>query len=154
MPQVYPAEPYRYCELGSLGKANCMLLVQFDFPDIYEESERMASMYSDRLDESQSGRVAKCLHRYGLNCHTFDGCSQDFEHWIRRFPKERLITFIAEVLGVVSEAQWTGCRVTGEVGGNGHALFHFMLFARDPSGNTQIYTGEPAPNVLAEPRRR
>lgn len=155
MNQVYPAEPYRYGALGSLGNANVMLLVQFDFPDTYEESERMASMYSDRLDEQQPGRVAMCLHDHlGFNLPTFDSCSQDFELLIRRLSKEQLITFIAEVLGVTSDTTWSGCRVTGEVIDNGHALFHFALFARDPNGQTKVYTGEPAPNVLPGRRPR
>lgn len=154
MPQVYPAEPYQSCNLGSFGKANGMLLAQFNFPDTYEESERMASMYSDHLDEQQPDHVARCLRRYGLHYRSFDSCSENFEGWVRNLQREQLITFIAEVLGVVGEATWTGCRVTGEVVGNGHALFHFMLFARDPSGNTSVYTGTPAPNVLQGPRLR
>lgn len=154
MPQVYPAEPYRYGALGSLGNASYMLLAQFDFPDVYQESERMESMYSDRLDEHRPRRVAMCLNKHlGFNIMTFGGCSQDFELLVRRLSKAQLIAFIAEVLDVSGEAVWTGCRVTGEVGGNGHALFHFMLFARDPSGNTPVYTGEPALNVLSGRRQ-
>lgn len=154
MPQVYPAEPYRFGELGSLGKAHCMLLAQFDFPDTFDESERMASMYSDHLDEQQPSRIARCLHRYGLNYRSFDSCGQNFAGWVRGFPKNRLMAFIAEVLGVSGEAVWTGCRVTGEVGGDGHALFHFQLFAHNPKGKTLVYTGESAPNVLPGRRRR
>lgn len=152
MHRVHPAEPYRYGQLGSMGKARYMLLAQFDFPDTFEDHEAIASNYSDRLEGQYPDRVARSIVNMGVNDHNFNDYST-FEQQFRLMSRESLIDFIARLLDVIGRANWTGCRVAAGVDGYGHTLFHFMLFARDPNGETLVYTGEPAPNVLLGPRR-
>jgi hypothetical protein len=155
MLNVYPAESYRPMQLGSLGNASYMLLAQFNFPATYEENEQLWSRDSDRLQEAHSNHVAGCLRRFGCGFESFySTLTTGFEGWILKQSPEDLRDFVTDILHAAGSADWTGYRIMGTVNDRGHAIYSFQLFARDPNGNTQVYTGEPAPNVLPGRRHR
>lgn len=155
MNRAYIAESYRPMQLGSLGNASYMLLSQFDFPSTFEESEQFWSRDSDRLQEHDSDHVAGCLRRFNCGFESFNSTlAAELEGWILRQSPKDLLDFVADLLNATSYANWTGYRIMGTVNDRGHAIYSFQLFARDPNGTTEVYTGEPAPNVLPGRRQR
>jgi hypothetical protein len=150
MNRVYPAEPYGESRLGTFGNASYMFLAQFDFPDQYEGHEPMLVRYSDRLQKADTMNTCVVLQRHGCGFTDFNSISDSgFEFWVRRQTAKSLLAFLIDLLKADRSAKWTGCRVTASTGGNGHTVYSFELFARDPGGQTAVWTGEPAPNVLA-----
>lgn len=48
---------------------------------------------------------------------------------------------------------WSGYRVLGTVNrGNGYPVWTLEIFAKGPDSDTEVYTGQVAPNVLSGPR--
>lgn len=150
MNRVYPAEPYGANRLGTFGNASYMLLAQFEFPDQYEEHEPMLANSSFRLQEADAMHMRVMLKRYRCGFTVFNSIEDyGFESWVRRQAAENLISFLIDLLKADRSMKWAGCRVTATSPGNGHTVYSFELFARDPGGQTVVWTGEPAPNVLA-----
>ena len=149
--RVYPAEPYRHNQMGSFGKAENMLIRQFNLPDIYGEDEQMLSAYSDRLS-CLPGNLRKqndCFKH-----HTGKGDNQMFEYWLKSANDTEIFNFCMDIMNAPATFKPTGYCITGSVGGNGHAIWHFSLFSKKKESNTAVYTREDAPNVLPAPRRR
>ena len=145
---VYPAEPYRQNQMGSFGKAKHMLICQFQFPFFCEEEEKIASAYSDRLVCADFIGYRTCFVK-----HTGEEDNERFEHWTRNSTNEKVFAFLKALLKLPASAPYTGYRITGSVGGNGHAIWYFELFAKKEGSSTAVYTGENSPNVLPNPRR-
>lgn len=154
--RALPATPYQSGQLESFGSASYMLLSQFDFPDHYEDGvEPLIGRDSDRLQEADPMHVRVVLKRYhcGSQDISFLNFNQPqshlFEGWARKQrSKAEMISFIKALLKADQTINWTGCRIMGTVSDNGHAIFRFELFARNPAGETSVFTGEPAPNIL------
>ncbi len=148
--QIYPAEPYRMCALGSLGNANEMLIRQYKFPDTYSSKDTLISTYSDHLLAD---------YEHGDRCfreHTNTSLGGfGIEDWALAASHKSIFAFLIDVLRADKGIEWTGYRICGSVvyQGNGHAVFHLELFAKHPESDTRIYTATPAPNVLPGPRR-
>lgn len=148
--RVYPAEPYRHNQMGSFGKAENMLIRQFQFPDIYREDEQMLSGYSDRLAYLPVNfkKYDACFRH-----HTGRSDSQMFEYWLKSANDTQIFNFCMDIMNVPPTFEPTGYCITGTVAGNGQALWHFSLFSKKKESNTAVYTGENAPNVLTAHRR-
>lgn len=148
MKRVYPAEPYRPGEMGSFGKASYMLIRQFNFPDTYTEYEKHHFWDSDRCFSNDYGNTRRCFTQ-----HTGTG-EMGLENWLRQAKDQKVINFLVDVLKADKSVKWTGYRVLGSVNrGNGYPVWTLELFAKDPRSNTNVYTGQVAPNVLTKPRR-
>ena len=148
---IRPAEPYTAGRLGTWGNASYMLLAQFDFPNVYEDGhESLIHRDSDRLQEADAMHTRVVLKRHRCGFTSFNGIEDHgFESWVRKQSKEPLLRFLIDLLKADTTTSWTGCRITATSEGNGHTVFSFELFSRNPNGNTQVWTGEPAPNVLS-----
>lgn len=139
---VYKAEPYRSRAMGSLGNASCMLLRQFNFPDTCSISlDKILTGDSDRLN-----RVQEYLKEH------IGQTKQISEFWFRNSDDEAIMELLIDLLEADTKVAWTGYRVMGSVGVNGHDIWTFQLFAKHPQSDTVVYTGDVAPNVL--PGRR
>ncbi len=133
---VYIAQPYKSNNMGSMGNANEMLIVQNNFPLSFYDIEKIVSQYLDRIEENYS---EKCLKKYKFEKHYLDS-------ELRRKEPAKILAFITEVLKQ-EPGEWTGYRVLGTVGGNGHPYYCFQLFAKHPNTDTEVYSGDIAPNV-------
>lgn len=140
--QVYPASPYTPCNLGSFGKADCMLIKQFQFPDTYDAD----------LDQSLKADHDRC---YSVNFEHASNCFKKhvssgeigFESWALRASNENIFNFLKDILQADPKFIWTGYRIMGSVSGTGHAVYSLALFAKHPDSDTLVYTGENAPNM-------
>ncbi|OHA81675.1 MAG: hypothetical protein A2675_02860 [Candidatus Yonathbacteria bacterium RIFCSPHIGHO2_01_FULL_51_10] len=141
--KVLTANFYRSGAMGSLGDASYMLLRQFQFPDTYSSMDSLTSRDSDRLFQQEYQHATRCFKE-----HTGRG-ELAFETWLHRAFDGDVIKFLTDILKADPLVRWTGYRVTGSVHrGNGHAIFHFELFAKHPTSHTEVYTGSNAPNVV------
>lgn len=145
--RVYPAEPYRPCDMGSFGKASYMLIRQFRFPDTYAEGEKHHYWDSDRCFSNDYDNTRRCFTQ-----HTGTG-ELNLENWLVRAKDQKVINFLVDVLKADKSVAWTGYRVLGTVNrSNGYPVWTLEIFAKDPKSDTQVYSGQVAPNVLTEPR--
>lgn len=152
MPKVYPAEPYQAWRLGSMGDAKRMLINQSEFPDTYDERDKLIAVDHDRLlDKGYTATIEAFKRHTGLG-------EQELWQWLREDPSHgKVIAFIKDVLGDVLGTDraipWTGYRILGGVNqGNGCNVWTFELFAKHPDSQTIVYSGTDAPNVLPGPR--
>lgn len=130
------AQPYKSNNMGSMGNANEMLIVQNNFPLSHYDTEEIVSRGLDRMEQNHS---EKCLKKYHFEEIYID--SQ-----LRREDPTKILAFITEILKE-EPGKWTGYRVLGTVGGNGHPYYCFQLFAKHPDTDTEVYSGDIAPNV-------
>lgn len=145
--RVYPATPYQYGRLGSLGDASYMLLRQYRFPDTYSEKDELIVRDHDRCMDQDYEHARRCFKE-----HTGTGeCG--LQAWLERATDEQVIKFLEDILKVDRNIGWTGYRITGTVNrGNGFPVWSLSLFAKHPQSDTKVYTGEDAPNVQARGR--
>ena len=148
MLKVYPAEPYQAWRLGSMGDAERMLIQQSEFPDTYDERDRLITVDHDRLLDKDYTAICETFKR-----HTGHG-EQELLQWLHEDPSHgKVVAFIKDVLGTDPTIPWTGYRIMGGVHrGNGCNVWTFELFAKHPDSQTAVYTGNDAPNVLPGPR--
>jgi len=146
--QVQSAEPYRYGELGSLGRASGMLIRQFQFPSKYSPEDKFISADGDRCLQWDHDHARRCFTE-----HTGKG-ELGLGDWVGRATDEQMITFIVDLLKADASVEWTGYRVLGTVNrSNGFPVWTLQLFAKHPDSDTEVFTGPGAPNVLKGPRR-
>lgn len=140
---VYPAKPYVSCCLGSLDRTAHMYLRQFQFPNVYDGK-------LDNKIMADSDRTFLWDHQHARRCfqqHTGTG-ELGFERWILSTTDKAAMEFLKDILKADESVEWTGYRVTGSVHqGNGYPVWTLELFAKHPESETQVYTGENAPNV-------
>ena len=142
MGKVYPANPYRQNALGSLGNADMMFLRQFNFPDVYDEKlDKLIKMDSDRCYSFDHKHYDRCYKQH------VDLPQWQLEHWFTDTADDIVLEFIVDLLKVDKRTNWTGYRVLGTVGGNGHDIYSLFLFAKHPKSATVVYTGDQAPNI-------
>ncbi|MEI7620446.1 MAG: hypothetical protein WCJ57_02650 [Candidatus Falkowbacteria bacterium] len=137
---VMPAEPYRMCALQSYGNASYMLLKQFQFPSERYDHEQLITVDSDRAYHWDNKHIDKCYQSFSFTHHSF-------EYQVREKNEDEILSFLKKVMRADSNVKWTGFRIMGTVSGNGHAIFTWQLFAKDPKSNTLVYSGDEAPNV-------
>jgi hypothetical protein len=71
---------------------------------------------------------------------------------LRRAKDQQVIDFLVDVLKADKSVTWTGYRVLGTVNrSNGHPVWTLEIFAKDLKSDTEVYTGQDAPNVLTKP---
>lgn len=144
MPYVFPAKPYRFGQMGSMGDAAYMILKQFQFPHEYAENEKncFCRWDSDRVFQQQNDHANACVKK-----HTGKG-PLALEFWFDRSSDEQVLEFIKEFLKADPNVKWTGYRVLGSVHrGNGYPIFTLELFAKPADSTTEVYSGRIAPNV-------
>lgn len=138
--QVKIAQKYRSGAMFSLGNASYMLLSQDNFPLYFDDrKEEICSHDLDRLQIHNENHVKKVLSKYNFEEHSL-------EYNIRDTKPEILFYFVCKMLKQ-KRKDWTGYRILGTVGGNGHNHFTFQLFKKDPLTDTEVYSGDEAPNV-------
>ena len=145
MPQVQPAMQYR---LHMLPHGKRMLLRQFKFPDTYSDNEPMRSCSSDQLDPIRMQQLFGQFIGLSGNDPTSNA---HVVLWFRTAAHVRVKTLIEELLDHEVPIFWSGYRVTASVDNVGQAIWHFDLFSKRDETQTQIYTGEKAPNVHPAP---
>ena len=134
------AQPFEFCNMGSMGKARSMLIVQNNFPESYNrDTEKISAGYLDRLHGFDESHTDATLKKYKLQAYGLD--SQ-----LRELKPEKCFAFLCEIMKE-DPALWTGYRVLGTVGGNGHPYYCFQLFAKHLESSTEVYSGDSAPNV-------
>jgi hypothetical protein len=136
MKKVMPARRFDFSKLGSLGNARYMLICQHNFPDTYEDRESVQTVDSDRLDN-----FFDICKRYELG--------NDNPFSMQGLPPVKAINFIKELMSLKQDISATGYRIMATVKGNGHTVWTFQLFVKDPGSTTKVYSGEDAPNVHA-----
>lgn len=147
--QVYPAEPYRYGEMGSLGKASYMLLRQFNFPDTYSKDDKLVQSDHDICSMWDYQHVKRAF-----NEHTGKG-ELGLSDWLKKAKDKEVFDFLVDILKEDKNTTWTGFRIMGTVNkSNGGPVWTLELFAKHPKSDTKVYSGEKAPNVLPGPRRK
>jgi len=136
--KVYPASPYKSCNLGSFGKASYMLVRQFNFPDTYDAD----------LDKDISADHDRCEHASSCFKKHVAGGEIGFENWALTASNENIFNFLKDILQADSKISWTGFRIMGSLSHTSRAIYSLALFAKHPSSDTLVYTGENnAPNV-------
>lgn len=142
--QVYPANPYIPGNLSSLGKANMMLLKQFQFPDYYEEGKDVFMRQDhDRCLVADYNHTERCFQDYtGAKSNSYT-----FEFWVLDANDQELLNFLKDVLKADKKVNWTGYRVLGTCDGRGDAIWSLELFAKHPDSKTLVFSGQNAPNI-------
>ena len=137
--QVYPANPYVSCNLGSFGKTSYMLIRQFQFPDTYDgDLDQLLEDDHDRCDYEQT---RDCFKKH------VSGGEIGFESWVLTTSNENIFNFLKDVLKADAKFTWTGYRIMGSTSGTGRSIYSLALFAKHQNSSTLVYTGENAPNV-------
>ncbi len=144
MMQVVKANPYVSSEMGSTGNASYMLIRQFQFPYNYNErKDRHLIQDHDRIEQRNYEFARKCFAK-----HTRKG-SMGLGDWAKVATNEQILAFLEEMLQADKTAKWTGYRIMGTVHrGHGGAVYTLELFAKNPDTQTEVYTGQDAPNVI------
>lgn len=64
MRKVYPAQPFSHGALGSFGKGSYVLLRQHQFPDTYDERDKLQHADHDRLLSWDREHASACIKRH------------------------------------------------------------------------------------------
>lgn len=143
MQQVFLAKPFKPNNMGSSGKAKEMIIRQYNFPNTYEDDEKIEGAYSDRCFQWDYDHAEKCIKE-----HTGTG-EGILESWFSKSKDTQIMAFIIDILKADKNVQWTGYRILGSVHlSNGSAVWYMQLFAKNPNSQTKVYSTLDAPNVL------
>lgn len=135
------AEPYRQLQMGSLlGRADGMLLCQYNFPLEYDsDKDKLSSAWLDRMKQWDAEHVKRVFEKYNLG-------NRGIEKFLTNTKSETILDFILE-LQKEKVGDWTGYRVMETIGANGYPYYVFQLFSKHPETKTKVYSGQQAPNV-------
>ncbi len=136
------AEPFRAAALQSGEEADSMLIRQYRFPWEYNPGETLLRKEAI-VGPGKSSRETAII---GNRVHV----RSSLPAWLICTGEGEVFVLLAKITKTQPK-QWNGFRVLG-TRRNNYIVWVFELFAKNPSGNTVVYTGEPAPNVLREPR--
>ena len=141
------AEPWRPNAMGSFGDAMYMILGQYRFPLHYDpERETVQVVDSDRVGPLH---LSECYARH-LKPLDEERSLGALHQAIPQLPGPVLVAYAVDVVKADPKRTWTGARVLGSVNrGNGYPVYSFEVFARDPEGDTQVFSGRTASNVQA-----
>lgn len=136
----YKYEPH---SLGSMSSTCYMLIRQYNFPNTYDpDFDLMLDADSDRLVEQDGDRINQCFKEHNV------GSIVSIESWVKSAEDKSILNFLCDLFQVEKKEKWTGYRILGGVHQrNGWPVWSLSLFAKHPNTNTQVYTGEDAPNV-------
>ena len=140
MKEVFPAQPYQPRNMGSTGRAEYMLLRQFEFPDAYDEHLDILDFADhDRLLGRGGGNVEECFKR-----HIGTG-SGGLQGWLENAADLQVMNFLKDLLGADSQVTWTGYRILGTVNRmSGFPVWTLELFAKHPASRTTVRSDNPA----------
>ena len=147
--QVLPATPFvGGAQLGSYGRGTHVLMRQHEFPDTYDPPlDRMTGDDHDRVQSRDIRRASDCIRK-----HTGSG-DMGLGYWARSAKAADVLAFCKEFLQADPAVEWTGFRILGTVNrASGYVVWSIGLFAKHPSTDTKVYSGENAPNV-ARPKQ-
>ncbi len=136
------AEPFRAAALQSGGDADGMLIRQYRFPGEYTFSEaflRKEVIVGPGRSSRETAIIENRVH-----------ARSSLPSWLKCTGEAEVFELLARIMKT-QRTQWNGFRVLG-TRRNIYTMWTFELFAKNPNGNTVVYTGEPAPIVLREPR--
>lgn len=137
--EVRLANPYNYRDMSSLGNAEDMLVKQFQFPLTFDqEKDCISTTYLDRILGWWPEDTEYCLKKFNLP-------KMGLEEQIRKMDDQKIIDFLCEIMKIKS--RWNGYRILCGVGGNGSPYYCFQLFLKHPDTDTEVFSGEHAPNV-------
>jgi len=141
--RVVLAEAYRHSALGTKGDANYMLLRQYQFPLEFSDSEKILTLDSNQIEESDANHAKKCFEELGVAPSTL-------ECWLRKCAQDkddaRIFIFLKKIMQADESVTWTGWRIMGSALG-GRCIFTWQLFAKDPKSDTKVYTGDNTRNI-------
>lgn len=149
MYQVLMAKPYHYDAMSSTGNASSMLLRQSNFPNTYDKRDVHTNADHDRcMGWDYKHALAACQK----HMHTGD---MGIGHWVQNLAShDEVIAFFVDILKADEQypgVKWTGFRLLGTVNrSNGFPVYTLELFAKHPDTDTEVYTGQDAPNVKME----
>lgn len=144
MKEVSPANPFKENSLGSSGTASNMLVRQYQFPNRYEDNEKMEAEYSDYLWRRDEDYTRNCVEK-----HAGMPGEGILYNWIPKARDMQILNFIIDVLKSDKNVQYTGYRILATVDqSRGHVVWYFQLFAKDPNSTTKVYSELKAPNVI------
>lgn len=127
----------------SIGSASNMLIKQYNFPNIYEEKDKMHTAYSDRLESWDNEKFKSAVEKH------YKGCYPNSMHYgIERNSDETNLKALIDISDADKKTNWTGYRVMGTVDGRGWNVYTLQLFAKSPDTNTEVFSNNDAPNVL------
>jgi hypothetical protein len=145
--EVMKAEPFSFGELGSLGRANGMLIRQYQFPLQYESLDVLTSADHDRCRHWDHRHTERCFKE-----HTGTG-DMGLAGWAGRAEPSKILAFVKDILKADPKTVWTGFRILGTINrSNGYPVWTLQLFAKHPHSITKVFSNSDAPNVL--PGRR
>lgn len=134
-------------DMGSLGMAANKLIRQFNFPLHYEDDEPLLHADHDRVIQWDHEHAMAAFKRH---MNTGD---MVLASWARSASDKRVMALLEDLLKVkesenYSDVKWTGYRITGTVNrSNGYPVYSLWLFAKRKDSETEVFTGEDAPNV-------
>ncbi len=138
--EVLLADPYNYRDMSSLGNAKYMLVKQFKFPLTFDqEKDQFNTAYLDRIQSWWPKDTEVCLKKFNLP-------QMGLEHQIRNMEDNKILDFLCEIMKAERE-KYTGYRILCGVGGSGYPYYSFQLFSKHPDTDTEVFSGEHAPNV-------
>ncbi len=137
MKRVFTARPYKIGEMWCRGNARYMIIRQYNYPDTYDDDEKVYTVDSDRKSN------------FNEICKKHNTSEMQFDQFLEG-PDHAILAFIIDLLEIDQNITWTGYRVMGTVGENGHNIWSFGIFAKNPSSTTAVYSERIAPNVEVE----
>ncbi len=146
--RVQLAVPYRPGEIDEEGKvSHYMLLRQYQFPDTYNENEKLYSWDTLSALFNDYDSAQQCFEKHKPK-------GPRLGDWMRTAENDKVLAFLKEFFfpsWTNNSTAWSGYRVLGPVKAEGIEEFYFVeLFMRDPEGSTILYDDHNAPNVVAK----
>ena len=138
------ASPFNAKQTGVFGRADQMLIRQYNFPWEYPSEEHdCLTKPSQGLTEYREEFWEETIKAYGIKP---DGLGQWFVS--KETPTEKILECVILLLAekVDPTKKWTGFRILGTTGKAG-MLFIFELFAQPEGSSTLVYSENEAPNV-------
>lgn len=136
--------PYFFGGLDSLSRGRQLLMRQYRYPDTYDARDSHTGDDHDRIESGHGHAHARACYQKHLK--TLGGAGIGF--WVRETTHAKALAFCVEFLKADPAVAWTGYRVLGTVNvSSGHTVWTISVFAKHPESDTQVYSGENAPNV-------
>lgn len=141
--KVFTAMPYDLERLRSNRSFSGMYIRQFNFPDVFDsELDSYEAADNDVLREKDCERHNACFKK-----HTGTG-ELGFDNWIKNASEGAVLNFLKDILEVDLTTNWTGYRIlVSRDLSNGYKIWYLVIFSKHPNSDTEVYTGEKAPNV-------
>lgn len=139
---------YQHGRLGSFGCDTQMLIRQARFPNEYDDDlDQLVNHASHLCFLEDFDHANRCFKQHtGM-------IERQLEHWLRKANDEQAMDFIKDLLKADPAIVWTGYRVLGSVmrpsRRHSYVTWTLELFAKHPDTDTEVYSGQFAPNVIS-----